>query len=94
MSVLDQLLDHLEPDERNLVVKRGTASLVMENGLGMQAVAIESDGGLIEVHYERAPDETARERCTPEVAARLLGAIMARSQLEPVALPAPTPGSR
>jgi hypothetical protein len=48
---------------------------------GMQARAVEADGGLIRVAYESAPHEVAEELCTPEKAAVLLDAIMARKHL-------------
>src|SRR5262245_42267024 len=61
---------------------------------GMQAGAGVVEGGLIRVAYESAPHEVAEEFCTtPEQAAALINAIMARERLFRVPKPEAEPGA-
>ncbi|MBV9125705.1 MAG: hypothetical protein JO112_20340 [Planctomycetes bacterium] len=62
-------------------------------GGGMQAGAGEIEGGLIRVAYESAPHEIVEEFCSPEQAAALIDAIMARKQLCRIPKPTGQPGT-
>ena len=71
----------LETKEHRFVVDREGHRALFTRG-GMQAVASEVKSRLIRVTYESAPHEVVEEFCTtPEQAAVLINAVMARKQL-------------
>jgi hypothetical protein len=59
----------------------GERRVVLFRRSGMQARACEAKGWLIRVAYESAPHELVEEYCTPEEAAALVDALMARQTL-------------
>lgn len=90
MGALDRVLGLLgaqpRPVRSRFTLRRDGTGVVVQRG-GMQAVAREIGNGQVEVLYEHALHETTWERVSPEVAARLLLAVMQREQLCRVAVP-------
>lgn len=80
------MLEHLDLGGLPSEVTRRADSVVIDRQDGMQAVARDASGGLIEVRYEWAPHETACESCSPEIAG-FLRRIFERTRLARVLLP-------
>jgi len=89
MSPLSRMLEHLDLGGLPCAVTRRADSVVIDRQDGMQAVARDAAGGLVEVLYEWAPHETARESCSPEIGAGFLRLIFERTRLKRVLLPVP-----
>jgi hypothetical protein len=88
MSPLNEMLGFLDPVGLRCKVKfPSDSSVIIDGEGGMQVVARELPDGLIEVAYEHALHEVTRERCAPATAARLLRAVLSRSELVHVAVP-------
>jgi hypothetical protein len=81
---VDELLALLDvarwPLRYQCKVTRSPHGATFQRG-GMQAAAIETRDGLIEVTYEHAPHYATRECCTPSEAGRLLRLVFHREHL-------------
>jgi hypothetical protein len=91
MAALDRVLGLLEAQPWSVrcrfTVRREERRLTVQRG-SMHAVAREVAGGQVEVVYEHALHEATRERVSPEVAVRLLLAVVGRERLCRVEVPA------
>jgi hypothetical protein len=90
VGALDRLLGVLESQpcavRRRFAIRSDGHRATIQRG-SMQAVVHDLGDGTIEVAYEHALHETTRELLTPEIAARLLLAVIQREELGRVEVP-------
>jgi len=81
---MDELLAAIDlsqwPRHLRCKITRSVNGVTFQRG-GMQATAVEVEGGQIEVAYEHAPHELTCECCSPDQAAEMLRLVMQRERL-------------
>ncbi len=86
MSPLDETLKHIDLVGLRCTVSRRPGTAVINRDEGMQVVVRDADDRHVEVLYEQALHDTAREECEPQAAAAFVRAVLSRTHLEHVPL--------